>query len=62
MYNYSKNDVAEEEPKHIPIAAIIPKYSPLLYTVLFLLLIDLSINAFSELAATTPIALLIVYM
>ncbi|CAF0864169.1 unnamed protein product [Brachionus calyciflorus] len=43
-------------------AAVVPKYSPLLYTVLFLLLIDFVINSFSELLLYIPIAMLVIYI
>ena len=43
-------------------AAVVPKYSPLLYCNLFLLFLDLLINAFSELLIYSPIAQLIIYM
>lgn len=43
-------------------AAIVPKYSPLLYALLFFLLIDFIINSFSEFLVHIPIALLVIYM
>lgn len=43
-------------------AAIVPKYSPLLYALLFFLLIDFVINSFSEFMVHIPIALLVIYM
>ena len=42
--------------------AVVPKYAPMLYTLLFLLLIDFLLNSFSELAKSTAIALLVLYM
>ncbi len=47
---------------HFRKAAIVPKYSPLLYSLLFLLLIDFLINAFSEFAVNEWIALLVIYL
>jgi hypothetical protein len=44
-------------------AAIVPKYSPMLFALLVLLLIDLCINAFGELAKSTSMTtMLIIYM
>jgi hypothetical protein len=43
-------------------AAIVPKYSPLLYSLLFLLMIDFLINAFSGFAVNQWIALLVIYL
>ncbi len=72
---YSRNLVQEMHPpssnnlqtnsknvSNVRYAAVVPKYSPLLYCILFLLLIDLVINSFSELLVYSQIALLIIYM
>lgn len=49
-------------PPPVQMAAVVPKYSPLLFTLLFLLLIDFIINAFSEFFIYSSIAMLIVYI
>lgn len=42
--------------------AAVQKYAPMLYTLLILLLIDFLLNAFNELAKTTSITMLVLYM
>lgn len=44
--------------------AVVPKYAPMLYTLLFLLLIDFLLNSFNELAKikSNATALLVLYM
>ena len=51
-----------EPQKQQRIAAVVPKYTPLLYTLLLLIFVDFVINAFSELAFYQPIAMLVMYM
>ena len=51
-----------KQKSNVRYAAVVPKYSPLLYCILFLLLIDLLINSFSELIVYSQLALLIIYM
>lgn len=57
---YDAKTQNQQQQKHI--AAVVPKYTPLLYTLLFLLLVDFVINAFSELAFYEPIAMLVMFM
>ena len=59
--NYQQNDQLNKKAP-IRMAAIVPKYSPLLYCLLFLLLVDFVINTFSELVLSVSIAMLIIYM
>ena len=47
-------------PVHM--AAVVPKYTPLLVTLLILLFIDFAINAFSEFLVFSSIAMLVIYM
>ena len=42
--------------------AVVPKYAPMLYTLLALLCIDFLLNSFSELAKQTAITMLVLYM
>ncbi len=42
--------------------AVVPRYASMLYTVLFLLFIDLLINPFSELAKNTGHGMIAVYV
>lgn len=58
--NYYDANKAPQQQKHV--AAVVPKYTPLLYTLLFLLLVDFVINSFSELAFYEPIAMLVMFM
>jgi hypothetical protein len=51
-----------EPQKQQRIAAVVPKYTPLLYKLLLLIFVDFVINAFSELAFYQPIAMLVMYM
>lgn len=62
LQDESSNIAINNQKQSVHMAAIVPKYSPLLYTILFLLLIDLVINAFSELVVHTSIAMLVIYM
>lgn len=57
--NYFPNN--DQKPQQ-HIAAVVPKYTPLLYTILFLLLIDFLINSFSEFGFNEPIAMLVMFM
>lgn len=59
-YNGNTKDSNQQQQQHI--AAVVPKYTPLLYTLLFLLLVDFIINSFSELAFYEPIAMLVMFM
>ena len=59
---FQQTAVENEKKAPVRMAAIVPKYSPLLYTVLFLLLVDFVINSFSELIVNVSIAMLIIYM
>jgi hypothetical protein len=53
----------ENVKKPIRIAAIVPKYSPMLCALFVLLLFDLTINAFGELVKSSSMtAMLIIYM
>jgi hypothetical protein len=54
------NQIEPQKQQHI--AAVVPKYTPLLYTLLLLIFVDFVINAFSELAFYQPIAMLVMYM
>ena len=68
--NYNKNDNYEdkdlnanqESARPVRMAAIKPKYTPLLCSLLFLLLVDFTINSFSELTIFTKIVMIIIYM
>ena len=42
--------------------AVVPKYAPMLYTLLALLFLDFLLNSFNELAKSTAIAMLVLYM
>ena len=55
----NSNNVTQNTKRTV---AVVPKYAPMLYTLLFLLLIDFLLNSFSELAKSTAIALLVLYM
>ncbi len=46
----------------VRMAAVVPKYTPLLFTLLLLLVIDFIINAFSEFFVFSSIAMLVIYM
>ena len=59
--NLQQNDQTNTKAP-IRMAAIVPKYSPLLYCLLFLLLVDFVINTFSELVLSVSIAMLVIYM
>ena len=64
-HNLSRNNQQNDHVnKTTPVrmAAIVPKYSPLLYCLLFLLLVDFMINTFSEFVLSVSIAMLVIYM
>ena len=46
----------------VRMAAVVPKYTPLLLTLLILLFIDFVINAFSEFILFSSISMLVIYM
>ena len=60
--NYFSNNDQQIKQSQQHIAAVVPKYTPLLYTILFLLLIDFLINSFSEFGFNQPIAMLVMFM
>ena len=60
--NFQQQNEQIQPKSHVRMAAIVPKYSPLLYTILFLLLADIVINSFSELVLNVSIAMLVIYM
>lgn len=60
--NFQNYEELNPQKKNVRMAAVVPKYSPLLYTLLFLLFVDFIINSFSELAVSISIAMLVIYM
>ncbi len=57
------NMLVNQSPRPpVRMAAVVPKYTPLLFTLLFLLFIDFVINAFSEFVVFSSIAMLVIYM
>ena len=60
-HSQQQNDHSNKKTT-VRMAAIVPKYSPMLYCLLFLLLVDFIINTFSELALSVSIAMLVIYM
>ena len=62
MFSSTSQNKVEDTNAVIQLAAVIPKYSPLLYCTLLLLLIDLLVNSFSELIMHTQTALVIIYL